>query len=1101
MTTTSIFSRWLTGALGVALVACGSGGTPADASGPDTGRDGSVPVDVARPDVTPPPADVTPPPADAAEDASAPPADVTPPPADAAEDASAPDAAPVCEAPRRMCGDRCADLQTDTTHCGRCDNTCPMGQSCVAGACACPVGQTICGGVCRDTAADPMNCGACGTACPAGQSCTMGMCVCPMGQTLCGGACVDTASDTANCGACGTACPASQTCAMGRCACAPGRTACGMGAMMTCVDTQTDTANCGACGTACAMGQTCVMGACACPAGQTFCGGACVDTATANANCGRCGNACGSAQTCAMGACTCPMGQLACGTSCVDAQTDNVNCGRCGNACAGGQTCVMGACVCPAGQTLCSGTCVDLRTNGSNCGACGMACAMGQSCVASLCGTVPGNDTRAGATVINLTAPSTTLVTDTTGATNHTTGPAGCSCTSGRDVFYTFTLAAEEIVYADTLDGNTWDSSLFLQNAMGANLTATPGSTTCSDDSCAGVRSQIVARLAPGQYFLVLSGCSQGRASIRFQHLPTGSGTVNAVTPTATNQIASGTITMGPGRIDGGCNSANGAEDMYYFTTCSNFMAAELHVSTCGGAGWDTVLHQSSPGRMPLTTCNDDFCGLQSSLETQIPAGAGLHAFYVDTFRSRAPGAYMANYRLGACAASFADCTGTCRLTQADNLNCGACGAACSSGQSCTAGACVCPSGATCSAGSCSNLQVDNNHCGACGNVCPSGATCSAGACRFTTNMTDITVSGTQPINAEAASINGARGATTVTVSNLVGAFSAGALVLLHQTQDASGAAGQYEFRRVASMVGTTVTFDAPLVNAYATRDAPFARAQMVRVQEARNVLVPAGTTLTARAWNGNTGGILALVASGTVTVQGTVTMDARGFRGRGHACTYRCGRGFQGEGLVGLGGVEIAANGNGGGGGGRGQDDASGGGGGHASAGINGGNGSGGACAEARPIPGGRAGALAGVADLSGAFFFGGAGGEGGADEDGGFPGAGGAGGGAIVIRSTAITVSGVLSANGGSGNPGNQAACGGTGCGMGGGGGGAGGSVRLQAITTVAFGTNLVRVNAGLGAGATCGTASGGAGSVGRIGVNAPMITGTTAPGFDRN
>jgi len=59
----------------------------------------------------------------------------------------------------------------------------------------------------------------------------------------------------------------------------------------------------------------------------------------------------------------------------------------------------------------------------------------------------------------------------------------------------------------------------------------------------------------------------------------------------------------------------------------------------------------------------------------------------------------------------------------------------------------------------------------------------------------------------------------------------------------------------------------------------------------------------------------------------------------------------------------------------------------------------------------------------------------------------------------------------------------------------------VRLQAITSATVGTNLVLVAGGGGGGATCGTASGGTGSVGRIAVNGPMVMGTTTPAFDRN
>jgi hypothetical protein len=1133
---------WLSVLVAAALAACSDGATPTPPQ-PDAAPD-------VAPDAKPDAAEDLPPPQDVAPDAAP---DVAP---DVTPDAE--DAAPVCpmgqtacggvcldlqtdtancgacgttcmagqacvagtcgcRSGSMACGGSCIDLQTDTNNCGMCGNACPMGRSCVAGACACLTGRTDCGGTCIDVQADERHCGGCGMACPMGQSCVMGACACPTGQTLCGGACVDTASNTANCGMCGNACPASQTCAMGVCACAMGRTACGTGASLTCADVMSDAANCGACGRACVTGQTCVAGACACPTGQTACGAgmaaACVDPMATNAHCGRCDNACGAAQTCAGGACTCPTGQTACGTSCVNTTNDSANCGGCGMACPAAQSCVAGACACPTGQTACGMgaalVCANLQTSNTNCAACGRACATGQSCVAGLCGTVPSNDTRATAGVIDLAAPQTTVTADTTGASNHTTGPTGCNCTSGRDVFYTFTLTRAEVVYADTFDGETWDSSLFLQDAMGANLTPTTGDTTCNDDSCTGRRSQISARLAPGQYFLVVSGCAQGRVTVRFQHLPVGSGTVSRVAaPVTGTQTVTGTVAAGTGLVNGGCSS-DGPENLYFFTTCPDFTARTLHLTTCGGATWDTVLHQHSPARAPVSVCNDDFCELQSSLDGALPSGAGMHAWYVDTFGARAPGAYTLRYTFGACSTNFAACgtPAVCRYTLGDNSNCGMCGTVCSGGTSCTASSCVCPAGQTlCGSGAaatCVDLQANNANCGACGRACPGGATCAAGACVFTTVTRDVTVTGTQTINAVSASVSGAAGATSASITNAVGAFVAGDLVMFHQTQRATGALGYSEIRRVTAVVAGTpvsLTLDAALTNTYVTSDAPFARAQVVRVEEVRNLTVPTGTTLNAPAWNGNSGGILSVVAGGAVTVAGAVNMDGRGFRGRGHACTYRCARGFQGEGAVGLGGANIVANGNGGGGGGAGQDDASGAGGGYAAAGGAGGNGTCGACSEACPIPGGAAGATIGSADLSAAVYFGGAGGEGGADEDGSNPGPGGSGGGVVFIRASTFNVTGLIASRGLVGAGGSNA-CGGVGCGMGGGGGGAGGAIRLQSTGTAVIGTNLLNVSGGGGGGATCGSAAGGAGSVGRIGVNAPTVTGASTPAFDRN
>ncbi len=57
-------------------------------------------------------------------------------------------------------------------------------------------------------------------------------------------------------------------------------------------------------------------------------------------------------------------------------------------------------------------------------------------------------------------------------------------------------------------------------------------------------------------------------------------------------------------------------------------------------------------------------------------------------------------------------------------------------------------------------------------------------------------------------------------------------------------------------------------------------RFQVVRVPKYRSATL--GSSLTALAWDGRTGGILAIDVSGTLTLGGTVSVDAMGFRGGG---------------------------------------------------------------------------------------------------------------------------------------------------------------------------------------------------------------------------
>lgn len=352
-------------------------------------------------------------------------------------------------------------------------------------------------------------------------------------------------------------------------------------------------------------------------------------------------------------------------------------------------------------------------------------------------------------------------------------------------------------------------------------------------------------------------------------------------------------------------------------------------------------------------------------------------------------------------------------------------------------------------------------------------------------------------------------GATQIALGNVIGTgtFATGDLVLIWRATGvdatAPGAAsglqtplvlkdvenndvGRWELARVASLVGSTITLTKPVASAWKKNVT-----QVVRVPEYTTLTVPAGTSIKPAIWQpvgaGFAGGIVAVFASGTIDVAGTINANASGFRGgvrvtrgnlvvncsnndgtveQGYApkgesvvATKNAGGDFTGqlfgEGVGGKGNRSIGAGGgncveNGGGGGG------------------NFGQGGKGGESILTGVSGTNLGGLGGAAityplaehsisdDRSySRITMGGGGGAG--EQKNGVGSDGGHGGGAIFLRANALTGAGTITANGEDAlnatliNSGLES--------DGAGGGGAGGSVLVRVITTATCGAIEVK------------------------------------------
>ncbi|MFL5351103.1 adventurous gliding motility protein AgmC [Archangium sp.] len=321
-----------------------------------------------------------------------------------------------------------------------------------------------------------------------------------------------------------------------------------------------------------------------------------------------------------------------------------------------------------------------------------------------------------------------------------------------------------------------------------------------------------------------------------------------------------------------------------------------------------------------------------------------------------------------------------------------------------------------------------------------------------------------------------APGDTQVPVGTCVGAaacFSAGDLVMVLQTTGivptpASGSAttldltndpvGRWEFARLSAATGTTLTLSAPLLYSYAANVT-----QVIRVPEYTTVSLTSAGRITALPWNGGAGGVIALLATGTVSNAGQINANALGFRGGQYiddttsslGCTgldEAAALGAQkGEGIANVRyGASQTGRGNVANGAGGGVCfNAGGGGGGNYGAGGMGGR-SDGSIDGARPVGGLGGSAL--VYSLLNHLSLGGGGGAGHGSDGTGVP--GGRGGGAIFIRANQLTGTGTIQASGGGGGSSST---------DGGSGGGAGGSLYLRFVGTAAC--NSVLANGGVG------------------------------------
>jgi hypothetical protein len=226
------------------------------------------------------------------------------------------------------------------------------------------------------------------------------------------------------------------------------------------------------------------------------------------------------------------------------------------------------------------------------------------------------------------------------------TSTLDCGDMGGRDVFYTFTLPAEEVVYFDSF-GSNFDSVIRI---FPGACTAIGGALACADDACASTRSQGAIDLAAGQYCLVLdqfsSATTAGNATLHFLR----GGRTGVPLPNLSGSY-SGTTSGGVNQSIAGCQANSARPDVgHFFLTCPS-TTYTVDADTCL-TSWDTILYlRSGKATSADVACNDSVpgCGPNgwaAELTGVSVSGANLQWLIVDGFGQTGEGPYTLRYTI-----------------------------------------------------------------------------------------------------------------------------------------------------------------------------------------------------------------------------------------------------------------------------------------------------------------------------------------------------------------------------------------------------------------------------------------------------------------------
>jgi hypothetical protein len=215
----------------------------------------------------------------------------------------------------------------------------------------------------------------------------------------------------------------------------------------------------------------------------------------------------------------------------------------------------------------------------------------------------------------------------------------------GRDVFYQFTLPAEEVVYWDTF-GSNFDSVVRVFAGACSGIGATQA---CNDDQCSTTRSQGAVNLQAGTYCLVVDQFS-GSTTAGMSSLVFRRGGRTGVGIAAASGTQTGTTAGKVNQSTAGCEPQTAQPDVgYFFLSCPN-RNYSVSANTCSGTAFDSVIYlRTGKANTADIACSDDSSGcgssgLQSRITGATVSGANLQWLIVDGYGTTGNGNYSLTY-------------------------------------------------------------------------------------------------------------------------------------------------------------------------------------------------------------------------------------------------------------------------------------------------------------------------------------------------------------------------------------------------------------------------------------------------------------------------